>query len=93
MSLGQTTPWEDKVLIVFGQHLARYHQIARTSQEAAQHGESPVFAEFVQPLIDASQEATPTELGAMWAAVPTAVVVTVRDFAKGTLDTGRSSQA
>ena len=92
MSLSQLTPWEQKVITAFAQHLAEHYRIVQTSQQAAQHGENPMFAKCVRPLLDASQEVTPTEIAAMWAAVPSAVIATVRDFSEETRNAGHLSQ-
>ena len=79
MILSERTPWEQEVLDIFAVHLRRYHDATKVQVQASEHGESPQFADFVQVPRDATQEAKTREITALWAAVPSAVLATVRD--------------
>ena len=81
MSLESVTPWEKEVIATFTVHLGRFLSATTVQGEAATYRESPQFAAYTQPLIDATREASPEEVAETWAAVLPAVVATVRDFA------------
>lgn len=76
---------DQEIIDVFARHLGAWLETVTTAAEAADHGESPEFAERSQRIAAGFPPAdlTPQQLGWLWTMVHGAVVGTVRELAAG----------